>query len=109
MSSPIPSAPGDDNPALRPKPAGAQPAGVVALSGLLKVQRRWLLGGSADSAAPARTSPATPGLLTRLPVHLEDSEWWNVPSDRLHLSTGPIGKARYESGDLRQDQQRPGW
>ena len=75
MSSPIPSAPGDDNPALRPKPAGAQPAGVVALSGLLKVQRRWLLGGSADSAAPARTSPATPGLLTRLPVHLEDSEW----------------------------------
>jgi hypothetical protein len=68
MSSPIPSAPGDDQLGLRPKPADARPTSVVALSGLLKVQRRWLFAGSTVAAAPPRTPADTPGVLTRLVV-----------------------------------------
>jgi hypothetical protein len=68
MSSPIPSAPGDDQLGLRPKPADARPTSVVALSGLLKVQRRWLFAGSTVAAAPARTPADTPGVLTSLSI-----------------------------------------
>ena len=72
MSSPIPSAPGDDRAAIPAEAAAVQSASVVALSGLLKVQRRWLLASRPGSEpGPA---PETGGR-RRLPVHLEDSEW----------------------------------
>ena len=78
MSSPIPSAPGDDRAVIPAEAAAVESASVVALSGLLKVQRRWLLA-SRPGSEPGPSSEPGPAPETggrrRLPVHLEDSEW----------------------------------
>jgi len=149
MSSPIPSTSGSDPREVRHSSA-ASPASALALSGLLRVQRRWSLASfagletgqtglttAADGghAAPdgagldpagsaglhltttiARHQPvqgaASPVLPTtepaRLPIHLEDSRWWNVPPDPVDSTLVGSG-VRDESSDLRKDQQRPRW
>jgi hypothetical protein len=149
MSSPIPRTSGSDPADVRHSSA-VNPTSALALSGLLKVQRRWSLaslaglepshsdltnaayGGLAaldgtgpdptGSAGPDPTGSierrwpvsgaASPVLPTtgrsRLPVHLEDSRWWNVPSDPVDSTLVGSG-VRDESSDLRKDQQRPRW
>ena len=88
MSSPTPSSPGRHRSGAASEPPPA--ASVVALSGLLKVQRRWLLasapGSEIDHAPqPAPTAvekrveheeagPVSSGR-ARLSTHLEESEW----------------------------------
>ena len=141
MSSPIPGTSGSDPADVRHGSA-VNPTSALALSGLLKVQRRWSLAslagleaghsdltnaaygglaaldgtgldptGSIERRWPV-SGAASPVLPTtgrsRLPVHLEDSRWWNVPSDPVDPTLVGSG-VRDESSDLRKDQQQPRW
>ena len=88
MSSPIARTPGSPAPGDRHN-SSAPATNVLALSGFLKVQRRWSLTSlertGIDQAVTIETPPRSrpqalaPGAPTarpsRLPVHLEDSEW----------------------------------
>src|ERR1039458_5558364 len=114
MSSPIPGTSGSDPADVRHGSA-VNPTSALALSGLLKVQRRWSLASLAglEAGHSDLTNAAYGGLAaldgtgldptgsierrwpvsgaassvlpttgrSRLPVHLEDSRWWNVPPD----------------------------
>ena len=113
MSSPTPSTSGSDHGGTGAKPA-PESVSALALSGLLKVQRRWTLSNAIDHPQPLdepRPPPTSvPHQITnslsrsRLPVHLEDSECSNVPSDPVDWSPAPIRRAReVESGHLRKN------
>ncbi len=86
MSPPTPSVSGSE-PGAMPRNSVAYPTSALALSGLLKVQRRWALGSTATDLACSPeevgeprapiVSPTDlpPGRHFPLAVHLEDSEW----------------------------------
>ena len=89
MSSPIQGIPGHE-PRDAPVSPAVQTASMLAVSGLLRVQRRWLLASTAapqqeslrddieashpDAPPPEPTEAAETGRSQRT-VHLEDSEW----------------------------------
>jgi hypothetical protein len=84
MSSPTPSTSGSNHGDLGANPA-PESVSALALSGLLKVQRRWSLNSNPVenpqalnelSPSPSRASPeiARIAARARLPVHLEDSK-----------------------------------
>ena len=105
MTSPTPSRSDSESGVGDPAPA-VHGASALALSGLLKVQRRWStsLGSSTDgtAAAPRQQEPssalpahdaATSRGRRRLPVHLESAEWSRLAVGIVEQVLGSMGVA----------------
>lgn len=73
MRPPTPSTPGDSYRTTSAKPP--QPTTAVALSGLLRVKRRWSLAANAAENFQRGHPPAGMSARSRLPPHLEEGDW----------------------------------
>jgi len=103
MSSPTPSTSGSDHGVTGANPA-PESVTALALSGLLKVQRRWTLSSNAVDdpqtldelrPSPAGASPQSTKshARSRLRIHLEDSEWSRLALGIAEGSLAALGTA----------------